>query len=353
MTAMTMKPAVLLIGNFLSSSVGVPGVSEGLADKLAAAGWRVLTTSEKPGRLARVTDMLLTAWRRRGHYQVAHIEVYSGPAFWWAAAMCFLLSGLGKPYLVTLHGGNLPYFARKHPRAVRLMLGSALTVTAPSPYLLDQLRPYRTDIKLLPNPLNLRSYVFRHRERPAPNLVWVRAFDSIYNPSLAPRVLALLAPEFPDAHLTMVGPDKGDGSLQVMRLVAKELGVADRITVTGAVPKLSVPDWLARSDIFLNTTNVDNTPVSVLEAMACGLCIVSTNVGGIPYLLQDGCDALLTPPDDAVAMAEAVRRILATPGLAASLSRQARDQAERCDWRMILPQWEELLAAAGTPPAEP
>ncbi|MBA3257451.1 MAG: glycosyltransferase family 4 protein, partial [Pyrinomonadaceae bacterium] len=92
-------------------------------------------------------------------------------------------------------------------------------------------------------------------------------------------------------------------------------------------------------------TNVDNAPVSVLESMACGLCVVSTNVGGIPYLLKHEEDALLVPPDDAQAMAAAVRRIYSEPGLAERLSRKGRAKVEQFDWSAILPQWEALLSA--------
>jgi glycosyltransferase involved in cell wall biosynthesis len=144
----------------------------------------------------------------------------------------------------------------------------------------------------------------------------------------------------------MIGPDRGDGSLQRTQRLADELGIADRIAYHGPVPKQQVPDWLNRADIFLNTSRVDNTPVSVLEAGACGLCIVSTNVGGLPYLLRDHHDALLTPDDDAQAMAEAVRSILTEPDLGRRLSRNAHDTARRCDWSEVLPQWEALLTAA-------
>jgi Glycosyltransferase len=96
----------------------------------------------------------------------------------------------------------------------------------------------------------------------------------------------------------------------------------------------------------LNTSRVDNTPVSVLEAMACGLCVVSTNVGGISYLLEDGHDALLVPSNDPSAMAAAVHRILVEPSLAKHLSYNARKKSEQFDWSNILPQWEALLGWA-------
>jgi glycosyltransferase involved in cell wall biosynthesis len=88
---------------------------------------------------------------------------------------------------------------------------------------------------------------------------------------------------------------------------------------------------------------VDNTPVSILEAMACGLCIVSTNVGGISYLLEHEHDALLVPPDDPVTMAAAVRRVLTEPALAERLSFNARKKAELYDYSVVLPQWEALV----------
>jgi glycosyltransferase involved in cell wall biosynthesis len=141
----------------------------------------------------------------------------------------------------------------------------------------------------------------------------------------------------------MVGPDKGDGSLQIVKRMAAEMGVMDRVSLPGGVPKSEVPRWMNRNDIFLNTTHVDNRPISVLEAMACGLCIVSTNVGGIPSLLKHEQNALLVPPDDHEAMAAAIEQILTEPGLAGRLSQNARTDAERYDWSVVLPQWESLI----------
>ena len=337
------KPGILLVGNFLSTSGFTRGVCEDLAERLTQAGWPVITTSHKPARLPRLADMVATAWRRRHEYAAAQVDVYSGPSFLWAKVVCWVLRRTGKPYVLTLHGGALPAFARRWPGRVCRLLRSAAVVTTPSHYLREQMRPYRPDLRLLPNPLDIGRYPFVLRQRPQPRLVWLRAFHHIYNSTLAPRVVALLAREFPDVHLTMVGPDKGDGSLQATQHLAAELGVADRIAWPGGVPKADVPVWMSQGDIFLNTTNVDNTPVSVLEALACGLCVVSTNVGGIPYLLEHEDDALLVPPDDAEAMAAAVRRVLVEPGLAERLSCNARKKAEGFDWSVVLPQWERLL----------
>jgi glycosyltransferase involved in cell wall biosynthesis len=144
----------------------------------------------------------------------------------------------------------------------------------------------------------------------------------------------------------MIGPDKNDGSIQLARSEALRLGVAGKVRFYGAVPKKDVPDWLNQGDIFLNTSSVDNTPVSVLEAMASGCCIVSTDAGGVPFLLRHRQDALLTPSGNPEAMASAVASLLLNRNLAARLSAAARASAERFDWRVILPRWDSLLRSS-------
>ncbi len=337
--------AVLLIGNFLSRTKGTYSVCEDLADHLRDAGWDVLTVSKIPYRLPRFIDMLTTVWRKRDEYEVAQVDVYSGRAFLWAEAVSWMLRLLHKPYILTLHGGNLPSFSEKRQARVRHLLSAAAAVTSPSRYLYEQMAGFRPDCLIQPNPLNINNYQFRLRKKPNPYLIWLRAFHGMYNPTMAASVLAQLNKEFRDVYLTMLGPDKEDGSFNAAREVASDLGVHDRIILPGSVTKSAVSHWLNTGDIFLNTTNVDNTPISVLEAMACGLCVVSTNVGGVPYLLKHEHNALLVPPDSPEAMTMAVRRILTEPGLAARLSRNARLEAENFDWSAILPKWEKLLRA--------
>jgi glycosyltransferase involved in cell wall biosynthesis len=178
---------------------------------------------------------------------------------------------------------------------------------------------------------------------PSERLLFLRALHKIYNPILAVRALEGLLEDFPKAHLTIAGPDKGDGTAQELHRSIELSELSSYVTVPGAVPKADVPSLMSQADVFVNTTNVDNTPISVIEAMASGLCIVSTDVGGIPYLLTHEHDALLVPPNDAGALAQAIKRVLTEPGLAERLSRNARLKAEQFDWNRILPMWESLL----------
>src|SRR4051812_9457515 len=115
-----MPPALLVIDNFLPGLN--PGPSAELAMRLRAAGWRVETVSRQHNRLLRLADMVATTWRHRHAYDVAAVAVYSGSAFRWAEAVCAVLRAAGKPYVLTLHGGNLPAFAAAHPVRVRRVL---------------------------------------------------------------------------------------------------------------------------------------------------------------------------------------------------------------------------------------
>ena len=338
-----MKPSILLVGNFLSSQGGNLTIAEELALYFERAGDSIVTTSSMRSRLLRLLNMLFTVYARRTDYEIVLVSVFSGPAFLWAEMVSRLLELLRKPYILSLHGGELPAFASRWSGRVKRLLQNANMVTAPSPYLQTAMRSYREDIVLVPNPLDLQNYPFRLRSMPKPHLVWLRAFHNIYNPQMAPLLIANLLPSFPEITLTMIGPDKGDGSLQATQTVIEELGLQNHIRIMPGIPKNEVSAYLGCADIFINTTNVDNTPVSVLEAMACGLCVVSTDVGGIPDLLDAGQDALLVPPNNPETMTNAIKRILTESGLAAWLSANAGKKAAQFDWPTLLPKWESVF----------
>ncbi len=337
---------VLIAGNFLSATGGNRGVCEDLAERLGAFGWRILATSRRTGRAARVIDILYTAWSRRREYEVAQIDLFSGPAFFWALALGWLLGHLRKPYILTLHGGNLPDFSGRWPRLTGWLLRRAAGVTAPSGYLANALHGFRPDIEILQNAIDLERYPFRWRKRARASLVWLRAFHHIYDPQLAIRTVALLTPQFPEIQLIMAGPDKHDGSYQAAHALARSLGVETHVEFDGPIPKAAVGAAIDRGDIFLNTSKIDNHPVTLLEAMACGACVVTTLAGGVPYIAQDRVNCLSAPVGDAAGLAAAIGQLMTQPELAARVSRQARAGVEACDWPAVSARWRSLLSSA-------
>ena len=338
-----MTSGLLFVGNFLSASTAHRHYCEDLADRIERRNWHVVRTSKRMGRFARFADMVGVTWRRRGEYQIAHVDLFSNLGFTWAEVVCFELLRLNKPFILTLRGGSLPEFADKWPRRMARLLESAAAVTAPSSYMRDAMTAHASNIAVIPNALDIARYPFRCREAVEPKLVWLRAFHRVYNPVLAVEVLGRLLVEQPLARLEMIGPDREDGSLLDVQRRARELGVDHRLTISPGIPKLDVGTRLASADIFINTTDFDNAPVTVLEAMACGLCVVSTNVGGIPHLLANRRNSLLVPPRDVDAMVGAINELVAQPALASAISATARDEALAFDWPRVLEQWDSLL----------
>ncbi len=197
-----------------------------------------------------------------------------------------------------------------------------------------------TNVIHIPNSIEIDKYELKTRVELTPKLLWVRAFASIYNPEMAVKVLQQLLEKHPSASLTMVGPDK-DGSLKTTKDFADSIGVA--VNFTGQLAK---EDWwqlASEHDIFINTTHFDNTPISVMEAMALGLPVVSTNVGGIPYLLTDKENALLVSDNDVSKMTDAICSLLEDQQKASDLTLNARHFIEQMDWNVVKEEWKRVL----------
>jgi L-malate glycosyltransferase len=196
---------------------------------------------------------------------------------------------------------------------------------------------------VIPNALDLRVYPFRHRSSAMPRLLWMRTFHDIYNPLMALDILAQVQRVYPQATLTMAGQEKG--LLDSIKECSRARGLDNNITFSGFLDQAGKQKIFATHDIFLNTSRVDNMPVSVIEACAFGLPVVATAVGGLPDMITNGKNGLLVADEDANGMSQAVLRLLFEPSLTASISHEARHWAEQFDWSQLLPLWEELFAA--------
>ncbi len=197
------------------------------------------------------------------------------------------------------------------------------------------------DVQVIPNIIDLDLYPYRQRTTIQPRLLWMRTFHDVYHPEMAIDVLSNVRRTHPDAMLTMAGQDKG--LLEPLRTLAASEGLADAVRFPGFLDAAGKTREFSTHDVYLNTNRVDNMPVSVVEAAAYGVPVVATAVGGVPTLLEDGRTGLLVPDSDAGAMADAVRRLMTEPGLAAALSANGRRLAEASAWTSVQGQWEALF----------
>tara|TARA_R110002049_G_scaffold2372_8_gene17482 strand:+ start:10 stop:1020 length:1011 start_codon:yes stop_codon:yes gene_type:complete len=332
---------LLYIGNQLSKKDKTVSTIDTLGQLLLNEGYPVITASKKQNKVLRLLDMLWHIIKYRNWIDYVLIDTYSTQNFYYAY-LCGQLSRFFKlKYIPILHGGNLPERLHKSPKLCKAIFKSAFKNVAPSKYLKFKFQEFGYhNLMVIPNSIELKKHPFKERVFDTPKLLWVRSFAEIYNPLLAIKVLKALKDEKFDAELCMVGPDK-DGSLNRAKAYAKALGVD--VAFTG---KLSKEAWIELSEgynIFINTTNFDNMPVSVIEAMALGIPIVSTNVGGLSFLIENGEEGMLVQPNDINLFVGAIKKILIEKKMTNKLIFKARNKAEQFDWGIVKNQWNKLL----------
>ncbi|TQD33832.1 glycosyltransferase family 4 protein [Haloflavibacter putidus] len=339
----TKQDELVYIGNRLSQKGRNVTSIETLGTFLEKEGYIVHKASSKKNQFLRLADMCSEILRNRKCADVVLIDTYSTLGFWFAYIAAKICKWSKLPYIPILRGGDLPKRLKSNPKLSQELFAAAKVNVAPSAYLMHYFKKAGfTNLVYIPNTIEIKNYPFKVRKNIAPKLLWVRAFADIYNPMLALKVLENLLAKHPDAELSMVGPFK-DNSIETCKAYAEKKRLP--VTFTGGMPK---EKWLAYAkdfDIFINTTNVDNTPVSVIEAMALGLPVVSTNVGGLPFLLEDKKDAILVPPKNTQAFTEGVKVLLENQELAQSVAKKARKKAESFDWESVKYQWDEMLGS--------
>lgn len=336
-----MQKRILYIGNDLSFKGSTVTSIETLGNFLKQEGYIIYKASSKKNKILRLIEMIYATIKYRKKINVVLIDTYSTQNFYyacWVALFCRLQK---TNYITILRGGNLPARLKSSPNLSEKLFKGAKMNICPSRYLLDAFNKKGfNNLTYIPNTIELKNYPFLLRKVLKPKLFWLRSFSEIYNPLLAIRIVEELIKRNVDVSLCMVGPEK-DGSLAACKKLAKQKKLP--ITFPGILDK---KDWIALSkeyNIFINTTNFDNMPVSVIEAMALGLPVISTNVGGLPYLIDQEDTGVLVPPNDPQVFVEAILKLLSDNNLGETLSLNARKKVEAYDWEVVKEGWFEVL----------
>jgi glycosyltransferase involved in cell wall biosynthesis len=144
----------------------------------------------------------------------------------------------------------------------------------------------------------------------------------------------------PDATLTIAGYGSEERRLRELTVA---VGCAGAVRFTGRVDPDDMPRLYADHDIFVNASVLDNQPVSVLEAFASGLPIVSTAVGDIPYMVRNGETGTLASAD-AADLAGALVRVWNDPDGARAMARRARAAVRRYTWPTVREEWLDIYS---------
>jgi glycosyltransferase involved in cell wall biosynthesis len=291
--------------------------------------------------LFRLVPYLVRLWRGAGDVQLLHVMANSGWSWHlFAAPAVWIARARGVPVVVNYRGGEAAAFLERSVRWVRPSLAAASLLAVPSEFLHEIFARHRIASEVLPNIVDLTHFRFAYRGRSdAPHLVVTRNLEAIYDIPTAMRAFARVRDVFPTARLSVAGSGP---ELRSLEALAASLGIADAVRFPGRLDRDQVAALYREADVMLNPSLVDNMPNSVLEAMACGLPVVSTRSGGVPYVVRDGVSALLVDAGDAEAMAAAALRLMRDTELAKGLVSAGFADVQQYTWARVRVRLAEL-----------
>jgi glycosyltransferase involved in cell wall biosynthesis len=347
-----MAPHVLLVGPLPPPSGGMANQTRQLAQLLRQEGLRVdIVQTNAPyspqwlggiwglRAFARLLPYLWRLWRMASRADIVHVMANSGIAWYLFAAPAIHIARLrGKPAVVNYRGGLAESFLAGSHRSVLASLQKAQRVIVPSGFLQAVFARYGVNAHIIPNIVNVDLFApsAAAQTKSTPHVVIARNLESIYGIDVALRAVALLIKTHPRLRVSIAGSGP---ELQNLQRLAQELQVSDNVTFTGRLEVAAMAELYRSADLVLNPTRVDNTPNSILEALACGVPVVSTDVGGIPFLVRHGQEAWLLPPDDPSKMAEGVEAVLRDGVLCQRFRAAGLELARACSWPVVKQEW--------------
>jgi len=272
-------------------------------------------------------------------YDIIHIFSASYYSYLLAAAPAILISRLfGKRCVINYRSGEAEdHLANWHLTAIPI-IKLANRIVTPSGYLVDVFARFGLKAQAIYNIVELDRFPYREREQLRPVFLVTRLLEPLYNVACVLRAFALIQERFPEAKLT-VG---GDGFLRPdLEELARQLGLRNTEFI-GFVPFDKMPELYNETDIYLTATDIDNMPSSITECMASGVPVVTSDAGGIPYIVTNEETCLMIPRNDHQAMADAAFRLLSDPALAKRITRNARESSKKFMSPGVRAEWVRL-----------
>jgi glycosyltransferase involved in cell wall biosynthesis len=292
----------------------------------------------------RLLPYLLEIWKLAGRVDVIHLMANSGWSWQLFAAPVIWLGSLrNTPVIVNYRGGEAREYLASSGRWVKPSMTRASRLVVPSGFLRQVFDEVGLQSTVIPNIIDLEMF---HPAAHPPSdseftLVITRNLEPIYGLDTAIRAVALARKELPRIKLKIAG--SGPQGTELKRLVAS-LGLEDDVHFLGRLDRAEIVELYHGANAMLNPTRVDNMPNSVLEALACGLPVISTNVGGVPYIVKDGQTALLVNPDNEQEMAQAILKLCDDAALRRQLSDSGRVEVAQYTWAEVWPQWRSVYS---------
>ena len=241
----------------------------------------------------------------------------------------------GKKSIVNYRSGQAEDHLRTWPRTSIPIMKLADEIIVPSQYLVDVFRKFGLHASAIANVTDNDRFKFRERRPLLPIFLSNRNHYPLYNVGCILRAFAKIQQRFPEAKLIIAGDGPERPSLESL---ARELKLQN-IEFRGRVAPSKMHELYNEAHIFLNSSNIDNMPGSILESFASGVPVVSTSAGGIRCIVTHEKTGLLVPRNDHEAMAACAIRLLASPDLAESLVHNAHEECSTYRWPAVRESW--------------
>jgi glycosyltransferase involved in cell wall biosynthesis len=278
--------------------------------------------------------------RRTREHDVIHIFAAAHTSFLIAATPAILIARLmRKTTILHYHSGEADLHLRRRRRTAPRTMRLADAIVVPSRFSAEQFAAHDITTRLIPNVVVLDRFPFRERRPHKPVFLSNRRLEADSNVACVLRALALVQERHPNARLIVAGDGPERPALEAL---ARELGLRGTRFVGWVAPGRAA-ELYGSADIYLNgSAEPDNVPISILEAFASGLPVVSTDVSGIPELVEAGETGLLIGGNDHRRLAASALALLDDPALAARIATNARRACSRFSWPAVREQWLEL-----------
>jgi glycosyltransferase involved in cell wall biosynthesis len=242
---------------------------------------------------------------------------------------------LGRPVILNYHSGEAPDHLRRSAIARFVMRHLVDRNVVPSPFLREVLGSFGIDATVVANTVDLTRFAYRVRDPLRPRLLSTRNLEPLYNVSCTLRAFGRIQAKHPDASLTLVGFGSQDAEL---RALSDRLGLRN-VVFAGRIDPSEIHRYYADADLYVQSSSIDNMPLSILEAFASGLPVVATRVGGVPAMVTDTVNGLLAPDDDDATVAAHVMTLLENPSDARRLAAAGYEACGLYQWSVVRHQW--------------
>lgn len=328
---------VFLISNYTPSVGGISIQVELLYKNLLNDGYCTTIFSTKASVIKRLFLIFKLGFIGR-KYDLFHIHACSDFGFFPAVLGIIVGKLLNKKIILTYHGGGAKEFFAKHPNFIRLFLCHTDANIVLSGYLAAVFEEYNIPFHVIPNILEPNKSAYRERTTIQPKFISIRSLEEVYNIKCIIKAFRIVQQKVPTSMLYILG----DGSCRsALETFVKEQ-LLDNVIFLGRVRNEQIYTFLDSADILLSSPIIDNQPVSLLEAFNAGLLVISSNVGGVPYMVEDGKSGLLFDSDNHVELADKMIFALEHQQQSLQMIQQAKNALDAYSWNSIKESLNEL-----------